>query len=87
VILLSEKSKNYKAEIMKVSKFKAQEDYVSRNKKDGMARTTLWVPQAMLDEIKDVGLLMRQGLWLPLADDERPKLDKVSEARRANARG
>jgi hypothetical protein len=71
----------------KVSKFKAQEDYVSRNKKDGMARTTLWVPNEMLDEIKDVGLLMRQGLWMPLADDEKPVLDKVSVVRRANARG
>ncbi len=73
-------------EVKKVSKFKAQEDYVKRNKKVGMSRTTLWVPTPLLDEIKDVGLLMRQGEWAPLSPDERPVLDKVSSTRRVNAR-
>ena len=68
------------------SKFKAQEDYVAKNRKGGLVRTTLWVPDGMLDEIKDVGLLMRQGNWVALEDDEKPILDKVSMARRENAR-
>jgi hypothetical protein len=79
--------KNYKAEIMTISKFKAQEDYVQRNKEEGMSRTTIWVPDDMLNEIKDVGLLMRQKLWEPLSPDEKPVLDRVSKTRRANARG
>ena len=67
-------------------KFKAQEDYVSRNREEGLARTTVGVPEKMLDEIKDVALLMRQDEWVALAADERPILDKVSRTRRQNAR-
>ena len=67
---------------MKQSKFKAQEEYAKRNKRDGLARTTIWVPDEMLDEIKDVALLMRQGEWAPLQEDEKPTLDKVSRNRR-----
>ena len=69
-----------------VRKFKAQQDYINRKKSEGLARTTLLVPKEMLDEIKDVGLLMRRGEWVELADDEKPILDKVSRTRRQNAR-
>ena len=55
------------------NKFKAQEEYASRMKKDGMARTTVWVPANCLEEIKDCAELMRQREWVELSPAERPQ--------------
>ena len=54
------------------NKFKAQEDYAVRKKETGMSRTTMWVPTKMIDEIKDVALLMRKDEWVMLSPDEKP---------------